>query len=244
MERGGGEAADVLVATGKFDDGAFRQALDSGRVPYVEGRYGDCRYYTCGRGEARSYVAIPSGRLLVAASREDLLKRTLDLRKRGGKSVGRDPGFAPLLKDFSPGADFWGTGGVPTSLLATRDPQLQGSIQGIQAFSISLAGTEDRQWELVLHCGSPEASEGGAVLLRNLLSQSLEQIVGAGYDVRDLRAAVARSKIVVDGPNVTFKLVLSKNEVEATARALRAQPVAPQLEPGSLFGPPGAVLPR
>jgi len=224
------EAAAVVVATGRFNEDVFRKALETFRMPHVEGSYGDRRFYTCGRGETRCYVSFVSPRLLAVASQEDLLKRTLALSKRGTKSMARDRGFAPLLQSFSPEMDLWATGLFPPVLSAAFGGQLQAAVQLIQAFTLKLAGQERKHLDLVLHCGSVEAAQANAMVLKTLLGATVQQLVDGGYNVADLIDAVNRSQIIVEGGTADFKLEMNKAEIAATAAVLRAEPVAPAIE--------------
>jgi len=221
----GREQAAVAVATGRFHEDTFRKALETFRIPYVEGRYGELRTYTCGRGEARCYVCFASPRLLVASSQEDLLKRTLDLSTRKAKSMARDRGFAPLLEGFSPETDLWVTGFFPSGLAAAFGDQMQAAIQAIQAFTIVLETDDGSRLAFVLHCDSPEAAEANAMVLKTLIAGLVQQLVVSGYSIPDLINAINRSRIVVERARTTFKLQMNKTEVAATAAALRAEPV-------------------
>ena len=227
------EPSAVVVAVGQFDGEAFRKALESAQTPYVESVYGDHRYYTCGRGDTRCYICFPSPRVVVAASQEDLLKRTVDLSKRGKKSLAHDQGFAPLLESFSPEMDFWATGLFPNAIAMSLGGQLQTpAIQLIQAFTIKLTGDENKRLDLVLHCASPEAAQANAMILKTLLGSVVHQVVLAGYRVPDLVDALTRSQIVVEGATADFQFEMSQAEIAATAEALRAGPAEqPVFEP-------------
>ena len=227
------EPSAAVVAIGQFDGEAFRQALESARTPFVESSYENHGLFTCGRGNARCYICFPSPRVIVAASQEDLLKRTVDLSKRSKKSLARDQGFAPLLESFSPEMDFWATGLFPNAVATLLSGQLQSpAIQLIQAFTIQLTGNESKRLELVLHCASPEAAQANARILQDLLGLLATQIYHAGYRIDELLEALNRSEIVVEATRATFQIEMSRAEIAATAEALRAGPAEqPMPEP-------------
>lgn len=234
----GKEPAAAIVAAGRFDENAFRKALESSRIPHVEGSYGRHRFYTCGRGDERCYVSFTSPRLVVAASQEDLLKRTLDMSRRGAKNMMRDRGFAPLLQSFSPQLDLWVTGAFPAALATAFGPQVQQAIEMIRAFTIRLAGGENAQLKLTLHCASQEAAEANAMFLRKLLASVTQQMVLAGYRISELISAINRSQIVVEGRTAEFNFAINKADMAATAAALQAEPVAPTIEGFPPAAPP------
>lgn len=226
----GQEPATVVVATGQFDENAFRKTLESSQMPYVDGSHGTCRFFTCGRGEARCYVSFSSPRLVVASSQEDLLKRTLDLSGRGAKSMARDRGFAPLLGSFSPEMDLWVTGVFPSALSAMFDGQMAQAIELIRAFTIKLAGGDTKRLDLLLHCASAEAAQADAMLLKKLLVSVAQQMVLAGYSIPDLINIINRSEIVIVGSTADFNVEINKAELAATAAAFRAKPAPPTVE--------------
>jgi hypothetical protein len=87
----------------------------------------------------------------------------------------------------------------------------------------------------VLHCGAPEAAEINAALLRDVVGTLVTQLYYNGYEVDALLAAVKRSEIQVDGARADFLFNMTREEIAATAKALRAEPTSRTLdsiEPG------------
>ena len=236
----------VIVATGRFDEEAFRKALDSGQIPYVESQYGQRRFFTCGRGDRRCYVSFPSKQLVVAASKEDLLKRTLDLTRRGARSVAADQGLEPLFDSYAPDLDLWAIGFFPATLSGFLGPQLQGTVQMIRGFTIKVKGDDTEQLNLMLHCAAPEAAEANAAILQNVVRSVVQQVVDMGYRIPALVSVVNQSEIVAKGLAVDLKMVLSKADAAAIANGLRAEPVPPTVEtlpPGMDTLPPAVLRP-
>jgi len=233
----------VALLSGTFDEAAFRKALDSSGIPYVTGRQDNREFYTCGRGDARCYVSFSSRQLVVAASQEGLLKRTLDLARGRAKSMTADRAFAPLLADYSPDLDLWATGHFPATLTAMLGPRLQGVLQAIQAFAIKVQSGEKSGLGLVLHCASGEAAQANASVLRDLLASLVQDLVDAGYEIPDLVRALNDSRIVLDGAKADFGIQMSRAEVAATAGALRVTPKPPQVAPIPPAEIPPALLP-
>jgi len=234
------EPSAVAVATGRFDEEAFRKALESAQTPFVESTYGKRDYLTCGRGDARSYVCFLSPNVVVAASSEKLLKQTLDIRDGKRKSLERDRTFEPLLKSFSPDLDLWATGIFPADIAAALGSQLQSpAVQMIQGFTVKLSGTGDKKrLDVALHCASPDAAQANGMILKTLLGSVVTQIRLAGYEIDDLLKAINRSRIVVDGTKTDFQLEMSKKEIAATATAFRNGPTSMVVE--TLPPPPAA----
>ena len=243
---GGGreEPATVAVATGRFDEAAFLKALDANQIPYVASQYGRQRLFTCGRGDARCYVCFPSKQLVVASSKEDMLKRALDLTRRGARSVAADKGFEPLLESYSPDLDLWAVGFFPATLSGILGPQLQGTLQMIRGFTIKMKAAETDQLNLLLHCAAPDAAEAIATLLRNVVRSVVQQLMDMGYNVPALVNAVQRSEIVAKGLIVDFKIEFGKGDAAAIANGLRAEPVPRpvQAAPPAVEALPPAVL--
>ena len=233
--------ATVAVASGQFDPAAFTKGLESAGEPYVEGTHGSWRYLTTGRGEARSYVAFPSPRVLVVASQEDLLKRTLDLVEGEAKSLAEDRAFEPLPDSFAPGLQVWATGFFPTALANSLAAGMQQpAIQLIQALTIKMDSSGGlNRLNALLHCASADAAKANAALLQGLAQQLLQQAMLAGYRLNDLATAVSQSQITLDNRQLDLEIALSDQALAATARTLASGPRQPALSIEDLL-PPGA----
>ena len=240
-------AATIVVATGRFDAAAFRDRLQKANVPFVEGTYGEETFYTCGRGNERSFVCFPSAGLVVVASQEALLKETLDLRRSAKKSMARDNGFAPLLKGFSPDLDLWVTGIFPEPFLASLAATISPAVQAIQAFTLTLSGDEPRHWRFALLCLSGETARANAEVLKTLVAIVPLQLARAGYAIPQLEAVIGDGEIVVDGQTADLRLSVARNAAAAITTAFRQGPTAPPVEAmplGDVPLPlPGALAP-
>lgn len=240
--------ATVVVAAGRFDAKAFRDALGKAKVPHVENTYAKQAYYTCGRGTERCHVCFLSPGILVAASQEDLLKQTLDLRKSARKSMARDRGYAPILGSFSADLDLWATGMFPAPFTATLAQTLSPAVQYIQAFTIRMTCGETGRLSVALLCVSSEAAQANAQVVKKLVSIVPLQLAQLGYRIPQLETAIANSEIVVNGITADFQIALPEADVAAIAATLQAEPTEPvpleSLLPGGLPGgvPDGAPL--
>ncbi len=233
------DAAVVALAAGTFDEQAFLQALEGAGIPHIVGTHDHQTFYTCGRGDMRCYVAFPSSHLAVAASQEDLLKRTLDLRRRPAKSLANDRALTKLLNTFSPDMDVWATGMFPPAMAGLFGPQIRPALEMIDAFTLRLVGGRNQRLGLSLHCTTAEAAETNAKVLRMVVAQLAQQAVESGYDIQPLLDAINLSQITVDGDRADYELELSAATIAATAQTFRQPPTLRPMPPMLMdFRPP------
>ncbi|MBM3335201.1 hypothetical protein FJY63_11120 [Candidatus Sumerlaeota bacterium] len=233
--------AVVALASGQFSSESFRKALASANIPHVESRYGSQQYWTCGRGDSRCHVSLPSPRLVVASSEEDMLKQTLDLARGSKKNLANDRNLAPLLKSFSADMDMWATGQFPRAFSLKFDEELRAAIMMIHSFTIKLTGNGETRLNAILHCASPESAKANAMIVQELVGSLATQLNAAGYQIRDLIKAIGNSQISVSGPTVDFQIEMNKAEIAATAKALSERPLRPMFAPS--FSAPSAPEP-
>jgi hypothetical protein len=209
-------ASAVAVATGQFDEKAFVKKLESDGVPFVEDKYGSTRYLTAGREQGRSYVAFPSPRVLIVATQEQILRRTLDLFSGKAKSLAEDRAFESLLKTWSADSDLWVTGVFPALIEVPAAQRIHSF-----TFTARTAPNGGAKFDLALHCLSTEAAQANANLLSQLVGEMLSRAIEAGYPLTHLTSVVNASEITVDDAMATYEITVTRRQMADTVKAFR-----------------------